>query len=196
MGEVPAIGLDDIAAEIRRRPPRAAGCRVIAVDGPSGSGKTEFAGRLGVRLAAPVVHMDDLYPGWHGLAEGVHRLVGWLLGPLAAGEPAGYRRYDWTRGQYAEWREVPPSLEIIIEGVGSGAVSCAPYLSFLVWVEAPADVRFARGIARDGPTYEPQWNRWAEQEDEMFASEHTRERADVIVDGSSGLPGGGVPRPR
>jgi uridine kinase len=176
--------VDDLVAEVRRRPARAADCRIVAIDGPSGSGKTELAGRLAARLAAPVVHMDDLYPGWDGLADAVPALVGWLLAPLAAGRPAGYRRFDWVRGEYAEWREVPPASDLLVEGVGSGARACAPYVSLLVWVEAPREVRFARGIARDGEAYRPHWERWARQEEAMFAAEGTRARADVIIDGT------------
>jgi hypothetical protein len=74
----------------------------------------------------------------------------------------------------------------VVEGVGCGARACAPYLSLLVWVEAPRDVRFARGIARDGEAYRPHWERWARQEQALFAAEGTRERADVIIDGTQG----------
>jgi uridine kinase len=185
--------LDRLAAEVRRRPARAGACRVVAIDGPSGSGKTELADRLAARLAVrlevPVVHMDDLYPGWDGLADAVPALVGWLLAPLAEHRPAGYRRFDWERGEYAEWHEVPPAPDLLVEGVGSGARACAPYLSLLVWVEAPRDVRFARGIARDGEAYRPHWERWARQEEAMFAAEGTRGRADVIIDGTGGTNG-------
>jgi hypothetical protein len=54
----------------------------------------------------------------------------------------------------------------------------------LLWVEAPRDVRFARGIERDGEAYRPLWERWALQEDALFAVERTRERADFRVDGA------------
>ena len=43
---------------------------IVLVDGPSGSGKTTLATRLGILLRLPVIHMDDFYPGWSGLAAG------------------------------------------------------------------------------------------------------------------------------
>ena len=47
-------------------------------------------------------------------------------------------------------------------------------------------MRFARGIARDGEAYRPHWERWARQEDALFAADRTRDRADVVLD-TSGL---------
>ncbi len=161
---------------------RAERARVIAVDGPSGSGKTTLGGALAVELEAALVHMDDLYPGWDGLRGGVDRLVEWILRPLAGGTPARWRRYDWTLGAYAEWRELPPSDVVIVEGVGAGAVATAPYLSFLVWTEAPLAVRKARALSRDGEAYRPHWERWARQERAYFAADDVRARADAVID--------------
>ncbi|MGH3425037.1 MAG: uridine kinase, partial [Nocardioidaceae bacterium] len=75
---------------------------------------------------------------------------------------------------------------LVVEGVGCGALGCAPYLSLLLWVEAPTEVRMRRGLERDGEAYRPHWERWARQEQQMFAAERTRERADVLVDGDPG----------
>jgi uridine kinase len=179
-----------VAALVRTAPPRAGTTRVVAVDGPSGSGKTVLAAELSDVLdGAPVVHMDDLYPGWDGLDEAVPRLLEWVLQPLSRGEPARYRRYDWPAGAYAEEHQVPTSEVLVVEGVGSGALACAPYLSLLVWVEAPRPLRFERGIARDGEAYRPHWERWARQEDEHFRRNATRERADARVDTAPAAPG-------
>ena len=130
-------------------------------------------------LAAPVVRLDDIYPGWDGLDDAVPRLAEWVLDPLARGGQARYRRYDWVASRYAEWHEVPAAAVVIVEGCGSGARACAPRLSLLLWVEAPIDVRMARGLARDGDTYRPHWQRWAGQEAAHFAREGTRGRADL-----------------
>lgn len=174
----------DLAARIERATPRAGGARVVAIDGPAGSGKTTLAGRLADVLAAPVVHMDDLYAGWDGLADAPERLLEWILEPLASGRPARYRRYDWIAGRYAEWVDVPPGHTLVIEGCASGARSGAPYLSFLIWVDAPEAVRMRRGIERDGETFRPHWERWAAQERVHFASEGTWNRADIRLDGA------------
>ena len=128
--------------------------------------------------------MDDLYPGWDGLAAGPDRLLDWVLEPLATGRPARYRRYDWEAGEYAEWVKVPSASTLIVEGCASGARLGAPYLSFLIWVAAPPDVRMRRGIERDGEVFRPHWERWAAQEQVHFAAEGTASRADIRIDGA------------
>lgn len=178
-----AVGLAALLA--RARPAGGGRPQVVAVDGPSGSGKTTLGRRLAAAAGgAPLVHMDDLYPGWDGLEEAVPRLVGQVLEPLAAGRPARWRRWDWTAHRYAEEHEVPAAPLVVVEGVGSGARACAAHLSLLVWVEVPQPVRLARGLARDGEAYRPHWERWARQEQAHFAREGTRERADVRLDGA------------
>ena len=182
-----------IIERVRAAPVRAGHTRVLAIDGPSGAGKTTLAAAIRTALddagPVPVVHLDSIYPGWDGLAAGVSRLVEWVLHPLAEGRPVRYRRYDWDRDRYAEWIEVPtvPAPPIlIVEGVGAGALPCAPYLSLLVWLDAPAKLRFERGIARDGEAYRPHWQRWADQEDRYFAEHDPRGRADLRLETQDG----------
>lgn len=174
--------LDAVLRLLDERQPRGGAPRVVAVDGPSGAGKTTFAARLADALGgAPVVHMDDLYPGWDGLADAVPHAVDWVAAPLLRGERARYRRFDWDRQVYAEWHEVPPAPVVVVEGVGSAAEPMTPVLTVTVWVDAPEAVRMARGIARDGEAYRPHWERWAEQERRHFAADSTSGRADVVV---------------
>ncbi|WP_219417631.1 uridine kinase [Pseudonocardia nigra] len=183
------VALAEVAARVLAAPPRCGATRLVCLDGPSGSGKTVLAARLATALGGPpVVHMDDLYPGWDGLADSVPRLHEWIVAPLAAGRPAGYRRYDWVRGAYAEEHDVGTPPLLVVEGVGTGARAVAPYVALLVWVEAPRDERFRRGIARDGEAYRPHWERWARQEDVHFATEGTRDRADLRVNGMPAVP--------
>lgn len=173
---------------------------MLAIEGHSGAGKTTLAAAVQAILQkeglgsvdngggpapinpVPIVHLDLIYPGWDGLADSIPRLVEWVLRPLAEGRPVRYRRYDWEHGEYAEWIDVPtdpvPQV-LIIEGAGAGSLPCAPYVSLLVWLEAPAAVRFKRGMTRDGETYRPHWQRWADQEDRHFAEHDPRGRADL-----------------
>ena len=65
------------------REPRCGPVRLIAVDGPSGSGKSTLGAAIGAALDAPVVHMDDIYPGWDGLADAVPLVTTQVLEPLA-----------------------------------------------------------------------------------------------------------------
>ncbi len=155
---------------------------VIAVDGPSGAGKTRLAGLLAQRVDdAAVVHLDDVYPGWAGLEAAVPRLVGWVLRPAHAGGTARWRRWDWVAGRYAEWHAAPARAVLVVEGVGSGARACAPFVDVLVWVEAPEAERYATAMRRDGVGYRPHWRAWAASERRHFEREGTRARADVVV---------------
>lgn len=158
----------------RRRP------LVLAVDGPSGAGKTSLSEQLATSVdGAAVVHLDDFYPGWGGLEAAVPRLVAWVLQPVSVGRPARWRRYDWVAERYAEWHEVPACDMLVVDGVGSGARACAPYLDVLLWVETTEDERYRRAMARDGVGYRRHWRRWAAAERAHHGRERTRERADV-----------------
>lgn len=184
----PVLALADLADRVLREPPRLGTTRLVCVDGPSGSGKSVLAARIArsLRSAGATVtelHMDDLYPGWDGLAAAVPLLVEQVLAPLAAGRPGRYRRFDWPAGAYAEEHDVPAGGVLLVEGVASGARAAARWAGLLLWVEAPLEERFRRGIERDGRAYLPHWQRWAVQEEEHFAVEGTRGRADLRVDG-------------
>jgi uridine kinase len=165
------------------RAPRCGPVRVVAVDGPSGSGKSVFGAALGRVLACPVLHMDDIYPGWDGLADAVPLVTSQILETLARGEAAAYRRWDWVHNRWSRRIvSVPPAPVLVLEGVGSSVLPAGDYAAVCVWVEAQRSVRFARGIHRDGEAYRPHWDLWARQEDALFAADGTRERADVILD--------------
>jgi predicted kinase len=178
-----------LARRVRAAPPRCGVTRLVCIDGPSGSGKTSLAARLTAALGdAPVLHMDDIYPGWDGLAASVPLLYEQVVRPLADGRSAGYRRYDWHRGGFGRVQDLGSPKLLVVEGAGSGARVIADRAVLLVWIEAPREVRFCRGIARDGETYRPHWERWARQEAAHFAAEGTAERADVRVDGAPASP--------
>lgn len=179
----------DLAEQARTAAPRCGPTRLVCIDGPSGSGKTVLAGRLAAALGGPpVLHMDDLYPGWDGLAEAVLLLHDAVVAPLAAGRAARYRRYDWALGAYVEEHDLGRPPLLVVEGVGSGARAIAAQAVLLIWVEAPREVRFRRGIERDGEAYRPHWERWGLHEQAHFALERTRERAYLRVHGAPGTP--------
>jgi hypothetical protein len=170
---------------IDRAQPRCGATKVVAIDGPSGAGKTDFAGALAARLPnAHLLHMDDLYPGWDGLRQAVADLHDQILAPLARGERGAYRPWDWERDRYAGWQSVPVTNLLLVEGVGAGAGPGAALESVLIWLEAGHDVRFRRGIERDGEPYRHHWQRWAAHEEALFAADRTRNRADLILDTS------------
>lgn len=175
--------------------------RLVCVDGPSGSGKTTLAERL-VReswhrgLTSAVVHMDDVYDGWDGLADVGPRVREQVVRPLAEGRPAAYSRYDWHKGRFTGSVQVAAVDVLVLEGVGSADPLYADRTSLVVWVWAPEELRLSRGIARDGAELEGHLRRWMLDEQRLHEKHRTAERADVVVDGRTGRlsrgPGGGV----
>lgn len=195
MSEIPATVrpvAEQVLTTTLARPAALPGTRLLCVDGPAGSGKTTLAAVL-ADLAAehgPVdlLHMDDMLEGWAGLPGVLPRVAVDLVDPLRAGRPGSYRRYDWAAGRFAETRTVDPVDVLLLEGVGSGGSAYDDVITTLVWVEVPRDLRLARGLERDGPQVREHWLTWMEDEEAVHAREHTRERADVLVDGTGASP--------
>jgi uridine kinase len=180
-----AAAIQGALQALDRSPPRCGTTKVVAVDGPSGAGKSGFASRLAELVpSSHVLHMDDLYPGWDGLEQAVADLYDRVLAPLTRGEQAAYRRWDWEGDRPAGWQRLPSTNVLIVEGVGSGAAPGTQLESVLIWLEANPDVRLRRGIERDGASYRPHWQRWAQHEQALFARDRTRGRADLILDTS------------
>jgi uridine kinase len=181
-----------LAARVLAAPARLGAVRLVCVDGPAGSGKTTFAGRLTDALGADagLVHLEDLYAGWT-LTGAVARLSAGVLRPLAEGRPGTHHRYDWAAGRFDdEPVAVPLPRVLVVEGCGSSPRALAPWTSLRIWVEAPAPLRLARGLARDGADLSAHWRRWQQSEAAHFAAEDTRARADLRVDGAAPCPDG------
>lgn len=164
---------------------------VVALDGRSGSGKTVLSGLVTSELArrgvgCTVVHLDDLYPGWTGLAAALPRLCAEVLQPLHEGRPARFTSWDWYAGRPGPVREVPATEVVVVEGVGSGATGCGALVDLVVWLEVDAVVRRRRALARDGEVFAPHWQEWAAQEDAVFTGRGGPGPADLVLRGADG----------
>ncbi len=157
----------------------------VVIDGRSGAGKSSLARRLVSawpgRGRVQLVALDDVYPGWDGLAEGVDYAREVILLPHARGLLGVWERWDWEAGTRAEAYAVDPSLPLVVEGAGILTPEVARLADVSVWVEAPTDSRRHRALERDGDTYRPHWRRWALQEDAHLDAHSPAERADVRV---------------
>jgi uridine kinase len=188
------LTIDNLLDHVQSTPARLGRTRLISIDGPAGSGKSTLADRFAARAEARglhtlVLHMDDLYDGWDGAVRGFGLLRDHVLKRLADGREGRYRRYDWNTGTYAELHVVPVTLDLlIVEGVTSGDRDADPWQSLRVWIETSNEVRLDRGIERDGEALRDQWLEWMRWERDHFATENTRLRAHVIVDGDPAVP--------
>ena len=161
---------------------------VVLIDGRSGAGKTtlahELADVLAQRLGQPVhiVSLDDVYPGWHGLATAA-AAVPQMLAPVRP----GYRRYDWAQGRLADWVSLDPTAPIIVEGSGALTRESAPIATLSVWLDGPEAVRRRSVVVRDGPV-DNWWDDWSAQETAHIAADNSIALADVVLEASpSGL---------
>ena len=182
--------VDEVAALVLAttlsRPPTLGGARLVCVDGPTGSGKSTLGeavhGAAAGTARSDLVHLDDLLDGWGGLPDVADTLARDVLAPLRDGRPGRYRRYDWHQRRFTESVVVDPVDVLVVEGVGSGASAYAEEITTLVWVDAPADLRLARGVARDGEAVRAELTAWMAREEDHLRAERSRERADFLVD--------------
>lgn len=198
--------------ELATVPPRCGETRVLLIDGRAGGGKSTLANQLAIALggtasagagtyrpdaplalSAPVqiVHGDDLYEGWDGLATLDVVLLGQILEPLAAGRDAEFRMWDWVANERGHTISVPQRQWLIIEGVGVGLPRARELAVLTAFVDAPWQVRLERGIDRDQMAYEDVVERWTEfeaQESALHERSGTHAAADVIIDGTAPVP--------
>jgi uridine kinase len=129
-----------------------------------------------------VVGTDEF---WDGSGFALGRLRAEVFEPLLAGVPATYASWDWARRRSGPPRTIEPVGVVVVEGV------CALHRMFRddydvrVWVEAPYEVRLARGVARDGEAARKTWvEHWMPSEDRYIARDDPVSCADVVIDGS------------
>ncbi|MFE4545190.1 aminodeoxychorismate synthase component I [Arthrobacter sp. NPDC056727] len=158
---------------------------IIAIDGRSGAGKTTLAIELAARLRnhhkVSLFHLEDIYPGWDGLSAGIERYVETVLVPLRRGEAATWVSWDWENHCDGGPRVTLPAEIVIVEGVGAAAAPAWPLLDAVIWADSPDGERRTRALERDGDTYEPFWDQWASQEDELLAVDDIPQHAHVRV---------------
>ena len=176
---------DRVTALARRSSP-VNGIRIIGIDGPSGSGKSTLARAVAAQLDCPLIEIDD-FVSWSDLAGWWPRFEQQVLSPLLDGRDAHYQRRDWAGDEFGaslgDWQTVAWHPLVVVEGVTATRRDTVGRLSLAVWVEAPADVRLARGIQRDGEDHRELWVDWMRREDQFFVADRTRARADLVVPG-------------
>jgi uridine kinase len=155
----------------------------VGIGGRGGSGKSTLARSF---VGAQVVGTDEF---WDGSDFELSRLRREVVDPLLRGEEARYRSFDWlARRTLDEERVVRPAGVVVIEGVCALHRSLRGAYDLRIWVEAPRDVRLARGVARDGEEARRTWEEiWMPSEDRYVERDDPVSAAHLIVDGG-GLP--------
>lgn len=151
----------------------------VIIDGVSGSGKTTFASAWAAQQNYLLLHLEDWYPGWCGLAEGTR-----ITEDLLSGRIDHYPQWDWEHDRVAQMVEVPVGRRWMIEGCGALTPATKAAADLTVWVEVPLDVAKQRGLDRDGDYYARWWDQWHQQELRHWQLHQPRTLADFIVDAS------------
>jgi hypothetical protein len=158
---------------------------IILIDGRAASGKSTFATELQSLLfkqgeSLPrLIHMDDLYEGWNGLALGSDYLQRFILAPLASREIAYFQEWSWEEGKRIDWREFAGGTPLIIEGCGSISSRSAGHGFMRIWLQADEATRRSRWLAREGT--DEMFDLWAAQELNFYSSENSQQHIDIVV---------------
>jgi uridine kinase len=209
---MPNPSIAALAERISATAPRCGRTRLVLIDGRAGAGKSTLANRLSIALGgvpsagagtfqpdAPltdaasvqIVHGDDLYEGWGGLATLDDVLVGQILEPLAAGHSGAFRMWDWIDDRRTHEIAVPQRDILIIEGVGVATTRARELAVLTIFVEAPWETRLARGVARDHDAYDDvveRWEAFERDEQSRHAATGAPGAADFIIDGTQEIP--------
>ena len=158
---------------------------IILIDGRAGSGKSTFAESLQQQLfrdgeSAPrVIHMDNIFEGWEGLALGSDYMVRFILQPLARHETACWQDWSWVKNQRSSWREFSGGTPLIVEGCGSLTERSKEHADISIWLEASEETRRERWIQRE--RHLEKFDFWAAQELDFYAREKSQSLADLVV---------------
>ena len=158
---------------------------IILIDGRAGSGKSTFAESLQQQLfrdgeSAPrVIHMDNIFEGWDGLALGSYYLVRFILQPLARRETASWQDWSWVKNQRSSWREFSGGTPLIVEGCGSLTERSKEHADISIWLEASEETRRERWIQRE--RHLEKFDFWAAQELDFYAREKSQSLADLVI---------------
>lgn len=155
---------------------------LVGIGGRGGSGKSTLARRF---VNAQVVGTDEF---WDGSEFDLSRLKREVVDPLVRGEEARFHGFDWAaRRRFDHERVVRPEGTIVIEGVCALHHMFRDAYDLRIWVEAPRELRLARGLERDGEGARRTWEEvWMPGEDRYIERDDPISAAHLVVDGSGG----------
>ena len=167
---------------------------IVLIDGRAAAGKSLFAKELAElyfkteKQAARIVSMDDLYPGWEGLASGSIYLLTQILTPVSQARTANWQVWNWAKNKRGAedsvngYREFSGGTALIVEGCGSISRLTSELADLTIWIEADLAVRKSRFNQRDSGKFDGYFATWSAQEDEFYEREKSRELAQLIIE--------------
>lgn len=160
--------------------------KFVAIDGCAGAGKSTFTDRLAIAAGGVPIVRTDHFASWDEPMDWWPRLLHEVIEPLAAGTPATYRRSVWDPAKPPIGvARVEPAPMILIEGVSASRREFRDHLAYVIWVDAPHDLRLRRGLARDEWDAKEKWERWMATEADYVVRDDPVGYADLVVDGAA-----------
>lgn len=163
---------------------------LIAISGFGGSGKSTLATRLKKELGdTQLVGADDFIIGraqersadWSSYDR--LRLQKQVLEPALQGRPICYQVYDWSNDKLGEWRNVPKSACLIVEGLSILHPDLLRFYDFKIWVDCPLEIATRRGMGRDvsvANNHDAMWlDIWVPNERDFMAKYRPDRAADI-----------------
>lgn len=144
-------------------------------------GKTRLAVRVAGTLDATLVHLDDAYHGWGGLATGRDAVIETVLAPLARGLSGRFRAWDWVGDGAGEIVDVRPVGVVVVEGCGVSTQQSRALASTVLWVECDEAVRMSRLFDRDQDAFVDHYDSWEAQVNDHIAQNDPIGTATVVV---------------
>ncbi len=150
----------------------------VGIGGRGGAGKSTLARQV---PGAQIVSTDEF---WDGGGFDLARLRAEVFEPLLDAREARFASWDWAGRRPGGERSVAPDGVIVVEGVCALHRMYRDDYDVRIWVEAPYEVRLARGVARDGEDARATWvERWMPGEDRYVEGDDPVSCADLVIEG-------------
>ena len=167
----------------------------VGIDGRGGAGKSGFASELAASVpSARVVSLDDFVfldrimdDSWEAVWDR-SRLRREVLIPFRERRCFEYRPVNWETGELGPLRVFEGVDFLVVEGITALHPDLRDHYDLSVWIDTPADLAQARGLARDQGAFDAQvWARWRDNDDNYETTWSAAACADVLVDNRHSL---------